>query len=225
MLSAEAWGNLGDGSIQGSAPSGWAERSRRQHVTRSDSTTSAQPWLHSAVAMGEARVPGEWVLLTYRMPRDPSTPRISVWRKLKGLGVAQLADGLVALPADARTREQLEWVAEQVRQADGVASVWLARPTTPAQERELAAGMAAARRGEYQQVRAEATEVLSAPVADRLRTQRRLRGDLRRIRRRDYFPPLERDGTVAAVEALGTGPAADGPPPTSTPGPTVRQGS
>jgi hypothetical protein len=169
------------------------------------------------------------VLLTYRMPRDPSTPRISVWRRLKGLGVAQLGDGLVALPADARTREQLEWVAEQVRQADGVASVWLARPTSAAQERELAAGMAAARRAEYQQVLGEATEVLSAPAAVRLRTQRRLRGELRRIRRRDYFPPLERDATVAAVEALSSGTAAGEPASVSTPAsitePTVRQGS
>ena len=41
-------------------------------------------------------------MLTYRLPRDPSTPRGVVWRKLRRLGVAQLADGLVALPADAR---------------------------------------------------------------------------------------------------------------------------
>ena len=63
-------------------------------------------------------------MLTYRMPRDPSTPRSSVWRQLRRLGVAQLGDGLVALPADARTREQLEWLAESVREADGTAGVW-----------------------------------------------------------------------------------------------------
>jgi hypothetical protein len=165
------------------------------------------------------------VLLTYRMPRDPSTPRISVWRRLKGLGVAQLGDGLVALPADARTREQLEWVAEQVRQADGVASVWTARPTSAAQERELAAGMAAARRAEYVEVMAEANRMSTAPATDRLRTQRRLRGDLRRIRRRDYFPPLERDATVAAVEALGARPASDEPHRVPTSAPIVRHGS
>ncbi len=175
--------------------------------------------------MGAVRAPGEWVLLTYRMPRDPSTPRIAVWRKLKGLGVAQLGDGIVALPADARTREHLEWVADQVRQADGVASVWVARPSSAAQERELAAGMAAARRVEYQQVLAEATAVSTAPAADRLRAQRRLRGDLRRIRRRDYFPPLERDATVAAVEALGAGSTAEVSRPGKVSAATVRQGS
>jgi hypothetical protein len=45
---------------------------------------------------------------------EPSTPRIAVWRRLRRLGVVQVGDGLVALPADARTREQLKWVAEDV---------------------------------------------------------------------------------------------------------------
>jgi hypothetical protein len=84
----------------------------------------------------------EWVLLAYRLPREPSTPRITVWRKLKRLGVAQILDGLVALPADARTREQLEWIADEVVQAGGSASVWLGRPGSAAQERSVATVMA-----------------------------------------------------------------------------------
>ena len=57
----------------------------------------------------------DWVLLAYRLPSVPSPPRSQVWRKLKRLGVAQLGDGLVALPADARTTEALEWIAEYGR--------------------------------------------------------------------------------------------------------------
>lgn len=143
-------------------------------------------------------------MLTYRMPRDPSTPRSSVWRKLRRLGVAQLVDGLVALPADARTREQLEWIADEVREADGAAGVWLARPGTLAQERELATGMAAARAAEYQALRVDAEAATSLGDAERARAVRRLRAELRRIRRRDFFPPLERDAAVAAVELLAT---------------------
>lgn len=37
------------------------------------------------------------MLLSYRLPREPSTPRITEWRKLKRLGVVQISDGLVAL--------------------------------------------------------------------------------------------------------------------------------
>ena len=63
--------------------------------------------------------------MAYRLPREPSTPRIALWRKLRRLGVVQLVDGLVALPADARTKEQLEWLAEEVLDAGGEATVWV----------------------------------------------------------------------------------------------------
>jgi hypothetical protein len=147
----------------------------------------------------------EWVLLSYRMPREPSTPRIAVWRKLKQLGVAQIGDGVVALPADARTREQLEWVAEDVEQAGGVATLWTARPDSTEDEQRLAAQLAAARADEYAKVRDLA--VAAAGDADLVAasaTVRRLRAQLRRIERRDFFPPDERAAARAAVEALAT---------------------
>jgi hypothetical protein len=152
--------------------------------------------------MARASESGEWVLLTYRMPREPSTPRISVWRKLRRIGVAQLGDGLVALPADARTREQLEWIAAEVQEADGTAGVWLARPASLTEERALATAMAAARAAEYVALHADAEASLTLAAADRARALRRLRAELRRIRRRDFFPPAERDAAVAAVDRL-----------------------
>jgi hypothetical protein len=145
---------------------------------------------------------GRWVLLTYHLPREPSTPRIAVWRKLKRLGVAQVADGLVALPRDARTQEQLEWVAEEVVEAGGTATVWLADPGTAEAERSLAARLAAERAAEYDAVEADAAAGLTSDVADARRALRRLRRQLRRIRRRDYFPPREREEAAAAVARL-----------------------
>jgi hypothetical protein len=153
--------------------------------------------------------PGEWVLLSYRVPREPSTPRIAIWRKLKRLGVAQVGDGLVALPADARTREQLDWLAEEVVEAGGSATMWLARPATIGAERELAAGMTAARVGEYTKVLAEARAGARLELVARTVLLRRLRGELRRIGRRDYFPPPERAAAQAAVAALAPGAPAE----------------
>src|ERR1700675_2624546 len=80
-----------------------------------------------------------WVLLAFRIPREPSTPRIAVWRKLKRLGVAQILDGLVALPLDNRNREQLEWVADDVTEAGGEATIWIGTLASAAQERQVAA--------------------------------------------------------------------------------------
>jgi DNA-binding transcriptional regulator PaaX len=150
----------------------------------------------------ESRAPGEWVLLSYRMPREPSTPRIAVWRKLKRLGVAQLADGVIALPADARTREHLEWLADEILDGGGTAGIWVARPATASQERELAASMAAARADEYRAIIEEATAAASLPDNARTSTARRLRAEMRRITRRDYFPPPECEHARRAVEGL-----------------------
>ena len=144
----------------------------------------------------------DWVFLTYSLPRTPSAPRLALWRKLKRLGVAQLGDGLVALPADARTREQLEWAADDALAAGGTAGVWLARATTSAQEREIAQGMNAARAEEYRLLAAEAREALGTSEGDRLRALRRLRAESHRIRRRDFFRPPEREHARQALLAL-----------------------
>jgi DNA-binding transcriptional regulator PaaX len=146
--------------------------------------------------------PGGWVLLSYRIPREPSRPRIAVWRKLERLGVARLGDGLVALPADARTREQLDWIADEILDADGAATVWLATPSTAAQERDLADTMRRARAAEYQAVIDEVDQAGADATADHARVARRLRDELRRIDRRDFFPPRQRDVARAAVARL-----------------------
>src|SRR2546430_16854738 len=76
-----------------------------------------QPWLpigNGDASMGPMNGPGRWVLLAYQLPREPSTPRVSIWRKLRRLGVAQLMDGLVALPHSARNQERLEWLDAEI---------------------------------------------------------------------------------------------------------------
>lgn len=144
----------------------------------------------------------EWVLLAYRLPRVPSTPRIAIWRKVRRLGAAQLLDGLVALPLDSRTREQLEWLAQEVGDAGGEASIWIGELGLASQKRELAMRMREAVAGEYRAVIAEAESLVGEPLGRRRRSLARLRRELRRIRRRDFFPPAEREHAQAAVEQL-----------------------
>jgi hypothetical protein len=144
----------------------------------------------------------QWVLLAYRLPREPSTPRIAMWRKLKRLGAAQLLDGLVALPLDSRTREQLEWFADEVSDAGGEATIWVGELGSAAQERELAVRMREAVACEYRAVVADAERLRSLPPGRRRRSLARLRRELRRIRARDYFPPPERERAQQAVERL-----------------------
>jgi Protein ChrB, N-terminal len=144
----------------------------------------------------------EWVLLAYRLPREPSEPRVTLWRKLRRLGVAQVLDGLVALPADAGTREQLEWLADEVLDAVGEAWVWLGRLGSAAQERAIARRMADAVAADYGAVLAEAAAGGGESEVVRRRMVARLRRERQRIARRDYFPPRQREAARAAVERL-----------------------
>ena len=143
------------------------------------------------------------MLLAYRLPREPSTPRIAIWRKLKRLGAAQLLDGLVALPLDSRNRERLEWIAEEVTDAAGEATIWVGELSSAAQERELAARMSEAVAGDYRAVIEEAGKLRAQAPGRQRRSLGRLRRELRRIRARDYFPPPERELARQAVEQLG----------------------
>jgi len=143
-----------------------------------------------------------WVLLAYRLPREPSTPRSTLWRKLRRLGAAQVLDGLAALPLDPRNREQLEWLADEVMQAGGEATIWVGELASAAQERRLAGRMAEAVAVDYRSVLADVAAARAEPPGQRRRTLGRLRRQLRRIKARDYFPPTERDRAQRAVEEL-----------------------
>src|SRR5437762_616731 len=143
------------------------------------------------------RVP--WVLLAYRLPREPSTPRIALWRKLRRLGAAQVLDGLAALPLDARNQEQLEWLADEVLEAGGEATIWIGELASARQERELAGGMAEAIADDYSAVIADAAAARAEAAGQPRRTLGRLRRELRRIKARDYFPPPEREQAERAV--------------------------
>ena len=149
--------------------------------------------------MAAERTP--WVLLAYRLPREPSTPRIGLWRQLRRLGAAQVLDGLAALPLDVRNREQLEWLAEEVVEAGGEATVWVGELASAAQERELVRRLAETVARDYRTLMAETAAARDA-ARGRRRTLGKLRRELRRITARDYFPPPEQELARRAVEEL-----------------------
>ena len=143
-----------------------------------------------------------WVLLAYRLPREPSTPRSALWRKLRRLGAAQVLDGLAALPLDARNREQLEWLADEILDAGGEATIWVGELGSAAQERKLAARMAESVAVEYRALIEHAVAAGGQALGQRRRTLARLRRESRRIRARDYFPPPERELAQRALDKL-----------------------
>jgi hypothetical protein len=137
--------------------------------------------------------------MVYRLPREPSTPRIAIWRRLKRLGAAQLLDGLVGLPLDARNKEQLEWVADQVAEAGGHVTIWIGRPASRSDEEALVRSLTEAASLDYRALIDDARQAINEDPVARRRTLARLRRELRRIGLRDHFPP---QGAEEARRAL-----------------------
>jgi hypothetical protein len=114
--------------------------------------------------------------------------------------VAQIGDGLVGLPYDAATKESLEWVANAIEEANGHATIWIATPTARQFGRDLATDLIEQRAAEYRQLIERASELeTTEPSTRAIRT---LRAELRRIERRDYFPPSDRSAAREIVRHL-----------------------
>jgi hypothetical protein len=142
--------------------------------------------------------------MVYRLPRDPSAPRLAVWRALRRLGAVRVTDGLVALPLSARNQEHLEWLAADIEAAHGTAAVWRARLTSTRAGDVIVEAQRRERDAEYRRVLAAARSARLAPADERRRTLRRLRAELRRIGSRDYFGVASGERAREAVERLAT---------------------
>lgn len=79
----------------------------------------------------------EWLLLTYKIPREPTAGRVYVWRKLKQLGAIAVQDAVWLLPATPRTREQFQWLAAEITELGGEASLFASQAMLNRQHESL----------------------------------------------------------------------------------------
>jgi hypothetical protein len=141
-------------------------------------------------------------LLAYRLPREPSTPRITLWRNLRRLGAAQVGDGLVALPLTEETQEQVEWLATGIEDAGGDASVWLGVAATREQEERWMERIRQASTEEFAVLQQRAAEAATSDDATKRRGLRTLRAELHKASARDYARVPAGNDAAIAIERL-----------------------
>src|SRR5262245_44682348 len=71
-----------------------------------------------------------WLLFIMSHPGKSTTPRIRLWRLLKGLGAAVLRDGVYLLPQRASLRQALEEQVQAVQRLGGAAYLLAVEPVT-----------------------------------------------------------------------------------------------
>jgi hypothetical protein len=78
----------------------------------------------------------KWVVVTWRLPSESSTPRVTTWRTLRRMGAVWLTPGAAIVPFSDDLLEQCEWLAQRIGESGGEA--WVL-PVTELSEREEAA--------------------------------------------------------------------------------------
>lgn len=66
----------------------------------------------------------KWLILVYKIPREPTAGRVFVWRKLKQFGAIALQDAVWVLPKTARTSEQFQWLSSEITELKGECLLW-----------------------------------------------------------------------------------------------------
>jgi DNA-binding transcriptional regulator PaaX len=120
-----------------------------------------------------------WVLLVYKIPREPTSSRATIWRKLKRLGALLLHDAVWVLPATPWTREQFQWLAVEIGELEGEAYLWESRLLLHGQAEALVEQFQARVNSAYQEILGE----LEQDEADLVALSRKYQ----QVRAQDYF--------------------------------------
>lgn len=78
-----------------------------------------------------------WLLFLYKVPHEPSSRRVYVWRKLKGFGAVLLHDAAWVLPMTPHSLEQFQRLAAEISTLGGESLIWEARLAVNAQDESL----------------------------------------------------------------------------------------
>ena len=108
----------------------------------------------------------------------------------------------MTLPLTSETHEQIEWLASDIEDARGEASVWLGEAATKAQEGRWVERFRSASTDEYDTLADRAARVPVDDAQARRRSLRQLRAELRRVRARDYFGVPAGANATLAIERL-----------------------
>jgi hypothetical protein len=96
------------------------------------------------------RVKGRnWLLLLYGLPARQGSSRVSLWRQLKKSGAIALKTSTYILPDEPAHRERFQWLAQQVREGGGDATLIYATDIEGTSDEEIVRMFNAARAADY----------------------------------------------------------------------------
>ena len=156
-----------------------------------------------------------WLLLIHQLPTKPAYFRVKIWRRLQGIGAVAVKSTVYALPANAETQEDFEWLLKEIIDGGGEAMVCEARLIDGLSDAQVRAMFDAARDSDYAEIAGEARD-LGAGLDTEASAEKRAeaRTQLGRMRKRlaelvaiDFFGATGRlavEGLLCELEARVT---------------------
>ncbi len=151
-----------------------------------------------------------WLLLTYKVPPEPAAKRVSLWRKLKGMGAIYLQNGVCLLPKTDDHIRRLKMLENDIAEASGESVILETVALDPGQEAKVLARFKAERDEAYAEFidkcddfeREVAKEVTAnhftyAELEENDVDLKKLQGWLAKIQKLDFY------GARRAAEAQG----------------------
>src|SRR5439155_19202950 len=146
------------------------------------------------------------LLLLYTLPTKRTTARVNLWRKLKKFGAVQLKTSGYVLPNDATQFERFQWLATQIRDAGGDATLVRVAQIEGLSNEQIVQMFNQARAAEYNELVATCRSALAGHkkgthggLADVLEQQQRR---FREIREIDYFKSPSADDAQMVLQRL-----------------------
>jgi hypothetical protein len=103
--------------------------------------------------------PTTWLLLIHQVPNSPAYLRVKMWRRLQKIGAVAVKNAVYVLPRTDQSSEDFHWVAREILESGGDASVCEATFIEGITTNELIELFRAARDSDYRELMAEIKEL------------------------------------------------------------------
>ena len=113
----------------------------------------------------------DWVVLTYRLPSEPSRHRVAVWRELRRIGAVPLQQATWAVPAQGGFADAITRVVGLIERAEGNQIVFDASPRGEAAAARLEARFSEEREQEWKEFVAECAK-FDAEIAHEIQIEK-----------------------------------------------------
>ncbi len=134
---------------------------------------------------------GKWILLLYELPSSRSSHRVNLWRRLKKFGALSLKTSAYLLPDSPAHFERFQWLAQQIRDAGGDATLIRVSEIENLSADAVVALFREARTADYEELTVSLTEFLKRHRKRKSETFTseidRLRARFSEIREIDFF--------------------------------------